>query len=211
MTQFTPAQILEIQATGIDWYGEPLKVDGAWGPRTAWWAGILSLPEQRQKIVRTCLGYYKKGIKEDEGRPNQGEWVDRFNEPGRLGPAQPWCVAFTSYVLRECWFEEDVWPYHMSTKYLLEWAHGNGRMTKDPLPGDLACFMHDQDKGHTEFNLAISPLWTLDCGGNVGNQIQVGKRARDGILFVRTVDHEGSRLVMPPLEKMLNLDGTRTR
>lgn len=208
MIPYDNEDILEIQEGGIDYYGEPLKKDG-WGPRTAWWAGILSLPVQRRLIVCAALKYYKLGIKDDGN--NRGHWPDEFLKPaGLIG--KPWCVAMTSYILRnEAWFTEDVWPYHTSTLKLIEWAEKNNRVVKEPLPGDLSCFMHNETEGHTDINLATNKYWVLNVGGNLSNTVKVGKRARDGLTFIRTVDVEGSKLACPPLESVLNLDGTRTR
>jgi hypothetical protein len=209
MVTLSPEDILEIQDGGIDYYGKPLEKNG-WGPRTAWWYGILSLPVQRRLIVCKALQYYASGKVVDDGN-NRGEWPDKFLKPaGLIG--EPWCVAMTSYILRnEAWFEEDVWPYHTSTLHLIEWARKHDRIVKEPLPGDLVAFMHNDTEGHTEINLSTNINWVLDVGGNLSNTVKVGKRAKAGLTFIRTVDVEGSKLACPPLEGILNLDGTRTR
>lgn len=212
-TNLAHEQIIQIQTGGIDWNGVSLEVDGKWGDKTAWWAGILTLPFQRQKIIRTCLEYYHKDTREDAGRPNRSTVVDSFEKPaGLLG--EPWCVMFTSKVLRECFFDESVWPYHTSAYGLLEWAKKTNRVVKDPLPGDLFAFLHLDDpkhSGHGGIVLAADALWIADCDGNVGDRVRVGRRARDGLTFIRTVDPVGPQLVMPPREKLDNLDGSRTR
>lgn len=212
----THEQIIQIQTGGIDWNGAPLdqpQPDGIWGPKTAWWAGILTLPFQREKIIRTCLKYYHDDTREDAGRPNRGTVIDSFEKPaGLLG--EPWCIMFTSKVLRECYFDPDVWPYHTSAYGLIEWAKKTHRVVKDPLPGDLFAFLHLDDpkhSGHGGIVLAADALWIADCDGNVGDRVRVGRRARDGLTFIRTVDDVGPQLVMPPRDKLDNLDGTRTR
>lgn len=205
----TVEQIKAIQEGGFDWHGQPLNVDGVWGPKTAWWAGIKSQPWQRQSIVVTMAGYYRDKKGEDPGRPNRGLWVDKVVEPGGIGFGHPWCIALTSHVMR-MFYEPSEWPYHMSTLKLIEWARKEGRIVKDPKPGDIACFMRTSTEGHGEFVFASNQNWVLDCGGNIGNKVQVGKRARDGLTFIRTIDDEVS-LSCPPLEGMLNLDGTGTR
>lgn len=202
-------EILAIQEDGIDYFGEPLVKDGNWGPRTEWWYGILSLPEERRRGIRKLLELYKSGKVIDDGN-NRGEWPDKVLKPAGL-VGQPWCVAFTSWILRhECWIDESEWPYHTSTLKLIAWAEKNGRVVMDPLPLDLICFMHNDTEGHTEFNLACNKNWVLDAGGNLKNKLLVGKRARAGLTFIRTFKTE-NRLSCPPLEGVLNLDGTRTR
>ena len=209
MVLLSNEEILQVQENGIDYFGKPLEKNG-WGPRTAWWYGILSLPEQRRRGIRRVLELYQSGKVYDDGN-NRGEWPDKVLKPaGLIG--LPWCVAFTSWILRnECWLDESEWPYHTSTLHLLEWAEKHNRIVTEPLPLDIACFMHNDTEGHTEFSLACNKNWTLDAGGNIGNKLQVGKRARAGLTFIRTIPVEPSPLACPPLEGILNLDGTKTR
>lgn len=205
----TPAQIKEIQQDGYDWHGQPLVEDGQWGPRTAWWAGIRSLPVERQALILMMLGFYRDKRGEDGILPNRGEWLDPIVEAGGMGLGHPWCIALISHVMRHFYTAAE-WPYHMSTLKLIEWARKTGRIVKEPKPGDIVAFMYDSEKGHGEFNLAANQHWVLDIGGNIGNKVQVGKRARDGLTFIRTFD-EQVPLTCPPLEGILNLDGATTR
>jgi hypothetical protein len=190
---------------GIDWFGEPLLVDGNWGPKTAWWAGIQQLEMTRQCIVRIALEHYRLKRSEDKGRPNRGGWVDEIVKPGGIGLGHPWCAAFVANVLQEAGAD---WPlYHMSAYKILEWAKATGRIVKDPLPGDVFAFMHNQTEGHVGIVLACDLNWICDVDGNVGNKVSVGKRARDGLTFIRTVSNSRFPLVMPPTDKLLILDG----
>lgn len=203
-------QIRHIQTTGIDWYGLPLVVDGKWGPKTAWWAGITTLPTLRQSIVQTVLKYKAMGVKE-EGGANHGPWVDKFLAPAKL-IGEPWCVSFTSYVLREVGMSD--WPYHTSAYGLINWAKQTGRVVKTPLPGDLFAFLHDSHAvgftpGHGGTVLASDSNWIADCDGNVGNAVDVGKRAIQGLTFIRTVDDAAFPLTMPTDLRMLDGSGTR--
>lgn len=204
-------QITALQAEGIDWLGKPLKVDGQWGPRTAWWAGIDALSKPRQRIVQIALGYFSQGVKEDVGRPNRGEWVDRFLKPGGIGTGQPWCAAFSSYVLREAGVDCPV--YHLSAYGLIQWGKTEGQTTKDPLPGDRFAFLHDPSvKGFTQGHVGIvtgsDANWVSTVEGNVGDSTAVGKRARDGLTFIRSVD-DLPVITLPT--GLTNLDGSRTR
>lgn len=201
-------EIEKIQSTGIDWFGQPLKVDGITGPKTEWWAGILSLHPTRVQIIKTALEYYRRGVKE-EGGPNRGKWVDAFQEPAGIGLGNPWCIAFTSFVLvNDCGL---TWPYHMSAYQLIAWAKATGRVVQDPLPGDLFAFTYPDSKtheGHGGIVLAANADWIADCDGNVGNAVGVGKRARRGLTFIRTVPVV-SAPTMPTLADLPMLDGTR--
>jgi hypothetical protein len=205
-------QILSVQEDGIDWNGKPLVKDADYGPRTRWWHGISTLPCQRQLIVRTFLKY--NGRKEDTGKPNRSEWLDEIQKPGGLGVGNPWCIAFISHVMRECSVD---WPlYHMSAWAMIEWAKQNGRITENPLPGDLFAFLYNPEAigftpGHGGGILATNADWVCDADGNVGDSVCVGKRARQGLTFIRTVDSEDPPLTMPPLKDLTFLDGARTR
>lgn len=198
-------EVKAIQEGGIDWFGEDLLIDGVWGSKTAWWAGIKGLPEARQEIVRRGLSYYRRKVQENPGQPNRGPWVDAFLQPGGAGLGLPWCIAFTSYVLREAKVD---WPiYHLSALNLLAWAKKEERIVNDPLPGDLFAFMHNSTEGHGGIVLGCDANWICDVDGNVGNRVAVGKRARDGLTFIRTVVNPGFPLVMPPTDKLTILDG----
>lgn len=205
-------QIKFLQAGGIDWNGERLKVDGDYGPKTQWWHGISTLPELRIRVIKTALMH--NGIKEDTGRPNRSTTIDRIQKPGGLGLGNPWCIAFVSAVLRDCSVS---WPvYHMSAYELLKWAKAEGRITTEPLPGDLFAFLYDTKAvgftpGHGGFVLGANEDWIADVDGNVGDSVKVGKRARQGLTFIRTVVDERIPLIMPPLKDLVNLDGARTR
>jgi hypothetical protein len=208
-------QIKAIQAgdgphrPGIDWNGKPLSIDGVWGPKTAWWAGILSLPVQRQNIVRIALSH--NGKKEDAGRPNRSVWIDSIQKPAGIGVGNPWCALFLSNVLREAGLED--WPYHAKVSYLIEWARKEGRITTSPLPGDIFGFLYNEmekdSPGHCGGVLASDALWQISVEGNVGDSVKVGKRARQGLTFIRTVPDVREVLAMPPLKDFVNLDGTR--
>lgn len=209
----TTEQVKAIQRGGIDWFGVKLKEDGDYGPRTQWWDGILSLPLIRQQIIRTALKY--NGTKEDAGRPNRSAQIDKWQNPGGLGVGNPWCIAFAMGVLREVGACQD-WPYHTSAYEFMRWAGVNGLITRDPLPGDCFAFVYDltavgQTPGHGGIVLATDVDWMIDVDGNVGDSVVVGKRARDGITYIRTVPDVRHQFVMPPTKDFRNLDGARTR
>lgn len=203
----TKDEVIKVQTPGIDWFGQPLVVDGNAGPKTQWWAGILLLHPTRVQIIKTALEYYRRRVKETA--PNRGDGVDEFQEPAGIGLGNPWCIAFTSFVLvNDCRL---TWPYHMSAYQLIAWAKATGRVVQDPLPGDLFAFLYPDSKtkeGHGGIVLGSDASWIADVDGNVGNAVAVGKRARRGLTFVRTVDAV-PETTMPTLTDLLTLDSAR--
>jgi hypothetical protein len=203
-------QIIKIQERGIDWNGKPLSHDGDIGPKTAWWIGIESLPETRQRIVRIALGH--NGKTEDAGRPNRSVWIDEVQHPAGIGYGHPWCILFPSNVLRAAGLKD--WPYHAGAYAMIEWAKKEGLVTQSPLPGDIFAFTYNVNQayspGHGGIVLAADALWEVSVEGNVGDSVKVGKRARSGLTFIRTVPDHREMLTMPVLKDLPNLDGTRS-
>jgi hypothetical protein len=214
MMTLDAAQIRDLQTGGIDWTGEDLLVDGKWGPKTAWWAYICSLPDVQQSIVLNALHYYHIGTKEDAGRHNRGKIVDMFQEAGGLGPGNPWCAAFVSYIMRK---SQADWPvYHMSAWSIIEWAKATGRITDTPQPGFCFAFLYTPEvkgftPGHCGVIVANDDKHIVDCDGNAGDRVRVGYRARKGLTFIRTVEEKGALPVMPDIKTLPSLDGTKTR
>jgi len=207
----TQDQIEDIQKDGFDWFGKPLRVDGDYGPKTQWWHYITTLHPVRQLTVREHLRYYVAGTKETS--PNEGPVVSLFNAPaGEHFVGKAWCIGYQSFVLRASGAD---WPiHHVSTYEMLEWAKDTGRITKNPRPGDVHAFMYPKGSklfgsGHGGGLLFADPLWVACCDGNVGDSVQVGKRARDGLTFIKTVlDDVESPLVPMSLTR---LDGWKDR
>jgi hypothetical protein len=208
------SQIRELQTGGVDWTGASLIVDGVWGTKTAWWAYLCSLPKTQQAIVLNAIHYYHIGVKEDAGRPNRGTFVDMFQAPGGLTLGQPWCAAFVSYVMRASKAE---WPiYHMSAWSIIEWAKSTGRITDTPQPGFAFTFLYTPEvqgftPGHCGIIVANDDTHIVDCDGNAGDSVRLGYRARKGLTFIRTVEDQSVKPVMPDITTLPNLDGTKTR
>jgi hypothetical protein len=51
----TPEEIKAIQKGGIDWFGDPLKEDGDYGPKTRWWHQVSLLEKPRVDLLRIAL------------------------------------------------------------------------------------------------------------------------------------------------------------
>ena len=208
----TKDEVIAIQRGGMDWLGQPLLCDGDYGPRTQWWHYITTLHPKRQQLVMAWLWFHAMGTVKDDGN-NRGTWPDRFMEPSGLKPGGAWCIAFMSYCLHQCNAD---WPvYHASTFNMLEWAKTNGRITTQPKPGDIHCFMYPREsklfgKGHGGGVIAVDTSWVAVCDGNVGDTVKVGKRARDGLTFIRTVDDEASSPAVANMN-LQRLDGWKDR
>jgi hypothetical protein len=209
-----PEQIRLIQDGGIDWFGEPLKVDGDWGPRTDWWNVIRQLSQPRQNFLRLALGYHAVGAREEPSIENGGTFVDMLLKPANLRHL-PWCAAYVSHCARKSGI---TWPvYYVSAWALMEYGRKNKLFVEDPLPGDIHVKLHpkqpgEQWKGHVGIYLGGDKDFFACCDGNVNNAVRVGRRARaPGICFVRLVPREDGDADpgLPP--KLMRLDGVGDR
>lgn len=208
----TSDEIKALQKTGIDYYGNPLKVDGIDGNKTAWWRGIASLSQQRQDVIRLALGYHAVGMGETTGK-NDGTFVDMLLAPSKLHNV-PWCLALCSHVYRKCGVD---WPkYHVSAYSALEWAKANNKLVLDPLPGDLCVYLHDkqpgdtQIKGHGEIVLASDDQFMYDVGGNISNQVRSGRRIRSPRMkFIQVMDTQHGTMTVPT--GMMRIDALADR
>jgi hypothetical protein len=209
----TKDEVSKIQTGGIDWKGQPLVVDGIWGPRTAWWQGISSLGQKRQNVLRLALGYSASNIQFEKTGRNDSPFVDKLFEPvGLEGRGYPWCVSLVSFILREC---EVPWPvYHVSAYRLIEWAKINNKIVDEPYPADIEVFLYpkikgEDYKGHGRFVTAYDKKTKRTAGvdGNVQNSVFCGYRdSRPDRYFVRP-DYEV--LTMPT--GLIDLDGLADR
>lgn len=216
-----PLEIKSLQKTGIDWFGNPLTVDGLWGPNTEWWAGITSLSPLRQEVIRIELAYAHMGMKEDNtgGIENGGTFVDMLFAPVHLRNL-PWCIVFQSHCYRKAGVP---WPvYHTSAWGIIEWAKKNNYLVDEPIAGDIEAFLYPKHEGDTKISghgrLVLgydkSTGNTAGVDGNVSNAVRVGLRhPREERYFIRTpglgpVDNV-SLLTMP--SGMMNLDNLGDR
>lgn len=200
----TKEQVLAIQKGGIDWFGQPLKQDGDYGPRTQWWHGITGLDPMRQEIIRIALGYHAADMKEATGN-NDGEFVDMLLKPAGLR-RQPWCIAFTSHCYRKAGLAYPT--YFTSAWQIITWAEKNEFLVDEPLPGDIFAFLYPkkpgdkQWKGHGGIVLGNGEIekkpYIADVDGNITNCVRVGRRLiTPGMKFIRNPQLD-SLLQQPP-------------
>ena len=180
-------KIEEIQKDGIDWYGNPLKVDGIVGPKTLWWQGILSLSKQRQDVLRIALGYHASGMGEDKNNSiqNDGTFVDMLLAPVGL-KNMSWCIAFVSHCYRKAGV---TWPVYLTgADQAIKWVGGPTRpmahFVETPLPGDLEVFTYEvkpgdtRVSGHGRIVTGYDPVTKVTAGvdGNVTDVVRAGFR-----------------------------------
>lgn len=204
-------QVKQIQKGGIDWTGQPLTVDGDYGPKTQWWHYVSSLSPLRRHFICQLLHFNALGVK-DDGH-NRGVWVDKFVEPSGFEPGVPWCIALQSFCLTHAGID---WPiYHMSAFKLIEWAKENNQVTDRPLPGDLHAFLYPKGhalygSGHGGAVLLQGSTWVAVCDGNVEDSIHVGMRQREGLTFIRTVEDDVQLMNVSSMN-LTRLDGWKDR
>jgi hypothetical protein len=196
--------VLYFQMTHLGSDGNWLDVDGVVGDHT-WWAlendagppqrsflevgipkGITGL---RRAVLETAVREH--GAREDPGRPNRGEEVDRFLPPSstqsRSQPGPPWCCYFTSWVTKQVFGKyplgERLGSCHTAWKRASKqgkWEPNDGRV---PTPGDAFVILHKDPRrgwctGHIGFVLQVSrdgkSINTVE--GNCGNRVKIGRR-----------------------------------
>ena len=130
---------------------------------------------------------------------------------GAIG--QPWCCAFVSWALHETLGRYPIGRHHLAVQGMWRAVRQAGLETRDPTPGDVFLQIMARGKGHTGFVIGVTRRGDAihTCEGNVGNQLEVGRRQRDTIdhyidcmgpqapdferteFDVRSVDFEGTR------------------
>lgn len=214
----TKNEILTIQNNGIDWTGQPLVRDGIWGPKTAWWQGILSLDEKRQAVQRLALGYHASNVGIEATGHNDGPFVGMLFKPvGMQKRNLPWCIAYVSHIYRECGVP---WPkYHTSAWQVIQWARENGKLVNNPLPSDLEVFLYpavkgEDRKGHGRIITAydVTTGRTAGVDANVENTIRIGYRdPRPERYFVRPNGFTSQSGVLTMPKNLIDLDGLGDR
>jgi hypothetical protein len=209
-------QILDIQKNGIDWFGQPLKQDGDYGPRTKWWHGITTLDQKRQAVLRLALVYHAANVGVEKTGNNDGPFIDMLFKPVGIKNL-PWCVAYVSHCYTKC---NVFWPtYHVSTWQVIQWARENGKLVEEPLPGDLEAYLYpkvtgEDWKGHGRIVSAYDPVTGRTAGvdGNVSNTIRVGYRdVRPERYFVRPNGFTNKHGVLTMPKDLIDLDGLADR
>lgn len=153
--------------------GAKLKVDGDLGPKTQWAMDLAALPAWRSKIVLMGLSW----VDLTEVTPNSSPEIDQWLAACGVQPGNPWCAAFASLCLRAAGFEcREASVHRLAAKY---------PETLCPLPGDLCILRRSDGTGHVDLVTGVSPERVSVVGGNVGNAVRAGLRAREGRTFHR--------------------------
>ncbi len=197
--------VLYFQMTHQGRDGNWLDVDGVVGPGT-WWAlehatgkhqrsflevGIpRGIEGVRRQLLETAVKQH--GVREDAGRPNRGDEVDKFlpasvtANPDKPGLA--WCCYFVSWVTKEVYGKHilgepvaSCYTAWARAKQRKRWVPNDGRNV--PTPGDAFLILKDDPakgwcQGHIGFVLQVAPdgksINTVE--GNCGNRVKIGRR-----------------------------------
>jgi hypothetical protein len=173
----TPEQIAEFQRGHDDWAGNPLRVDGALGPRTQWALEISRLDPRRQAIVeRACSSV---GIAELVGQANRSAQIDSWLARCGAPLGSPWCAAFASWCL----------SVNGLPVTRLGGAQALGRSlapTLDPVPGDIMWFATGSWTGHCGIVIGVGPEEVATVEGNQHDAVRLARRRRAEVRFARS-------------------------
>lgn len=214
----TEQEIRSIQVSGIDWYGNPLTIDGKYGPKTAWWHRITELSDKRQMLLKLTLGYHAIGAREEPSIQNGGTFVDMLLKPVKLKNVS-WCVAFISYCQQKCGIKLPV--YFTGAEQLIHAVSSPtcmyAKFVDAPLPADIEVFLYERKPGdtntpgHARIVTGFDPMTGITSGvdGNVTDAVRVGLRhIRPTRKFVRVLsmgDAQGDFGLPPGLMNLDNL------
>lgn len=108
------------------------------------------------------------GVEERPRNSNWGPEVKQYLRSGGIAVPAPWCMAFVVWCHRMAGIKGKSLPTTASCSFLLNWARENGRLVKDPQPGDI--FLLLRRGGHTSFHTGIvrnvSKFWYGTVEGN---------------------------------------------
>lgn len=93
------------------------------------------------------------GVEEDPRGSNWGPRVREYLKKAGINVPAPWCMAFVVWCHRIAGVSPKVLPVTASCTYLLNWAREQGKLTKQPQPGDI--FLLLRPGGKTSFHTGI--------------------------------------------------------
>ena len=134
------------------------------------------------------------GVEEEPRNSNWGPEIRNYLRAGAILSPAPWCMAFVVWCYRQAGISQNRLPTTASCTFLLNWARENGKIVKDPQPGDI--FLLLRKGGHTSFHTGIvrnvSKLWYGTVEGNSNDQgspegyaVVKRTRMRRNVVFVR--------------------------
>ncbi len=113
---------------------------------------------------------------------NRHPQIDKMMAPGHaIGGA--WCCGTVSWCIRSILGSDPLGAYFVSVQAMWAAAVKQGRVTKNPKPGDIYVQLKSDGKGHTGFGVGFSEdnLTVATASGNEGNRFKNGRRAMNTI------------------------------
>jgi hypothetical protein len=108
------------------------------------------------------------GVQEDPRGSNWGPRVKEYLRVAGINVPAPWCMAFVVWCHRIAGASIKQLPVTASCTYLLNWAKEQGKLTKQPRPGDIFLLLRPGGKTafHTGVVRNVSKLWFGTVEGN---------------------------------------------
>jgi hypothetical protein len=198
----------QVQAGLLGPLGEPLDLDGDFGPKTAWAVTMRLQHPSRQAMVDRAL--HCVGRAEEPLGSNRSEWIDWLlrrcgvwvPDDDRAMPGNAWCAAFVSWCLSVDGQPEvkrarvrDLVELYPSIDF------------GETLPGDLGYELRPDGTGHVWMlhGRDDRARTTMNVEGNTGNACRV--TIRGVAKYLRTVDPAG----MPGVIAGIQPAGSATR
>lgn len=113
------------------------------------------------------------GVSEEPKGSNWGPKIKEYLRYANVHSPAPWCVAFARWCFKQAHFTDEQFPVTASSTFLLNWAKEQGRLHKDPQPGDL--FLLLKPSGTSAFHTGIvESVGKFTVGTIEGNSNSVG-------------------------------------
>lgn len=149
--------------------------------------------------LEIALGQALIGVQEEPRNSNWGPQVKQYLRAGGILSPAPWCCAFVVWCFRQAGIGSKTLPTTASCSFLLGWARENGKIVKDPQPGDIFLLLRKGGNSafHTGLVRNVSKLYfgTVEGNSNASGSSEgyaVVQRTRSRILnrvaFVRIND-----------------------
>jgi hypothetical protein len=86
-------------------------------------------------------------VQEEPRGSNAGVWVDKYLAAAGVGPGEPWCAAFVTYLLKQCGYGS----FPAGPAAVISWARWaelHHQLVPVPSRGDLFYLLHANGTGH---------------------------------------------------------------
>lgn len=139
------------------------------------------------------------GVQEIPKGSNWGDKVKEYLAAVNIGSPAPWCCAFVVWCFRHCQKDKTVIPTTGSCTFLLNWAKEQGKLVKQPRPGDVFLLLRPGGKSafHTGLVSSVGALTfgTIEGNSNPGGSpegyevvARVRRKVLASVAFLRLTD-----------------------